>query len=155
MGTRSRGTDGYQVSRDRLPVLSMARAAAAITLWGTEITNGTARRRRSLCSSEARELLSNRRRVRLVGLYLSPPAPALVLSVDEKSRIQALDREQPVTWPKFQSHRGAFAPALSVLQLFERHHGLVGNVKREHANFQSYNFRVQSRERVEWQRGVE
>ena len=31
-----------------------------------------------------------------VGLYLSPPNRALVLSVDEKSQIQALDREQPV-----------------------------------------------------------
>jgi transposase len=31
----------------------------------------------------------------LVGLYLSPPEKALVLSVDEKSRIQALDRTQP------------------------------------------------------------
>jgi hypothetical protein len=29
-------------------------------------------------------------------LYLSPPNRALVLSVDEKSQIQALDREQPV-----------------------------------------------------------
>src|SRR3954467_9077963 len=28
--------------------------------------------------------------------YLSPPNRALVLSVDEKSQIQALDREQPV-----------------------------------------------------------
>jgi len=32
----------------------------------------------------------------IVGLYLSPPDRALVLSVDEKSQIQALDREQPV-----------------------------------------------------------
>ena len=32
----------------------------------------------------------------IVGLYLSPPTRALVLSVDEKSQIQALDREQPV-----------------------------------------------------------
>ena len=31
-----------------------------------------------------------------VGLYLSPPNRALVLCVDEKSQIQALDREQPV-----------------------------------------------------------
>lgn len=29
-------------------------------------------------------------------VYLSPPNRALVLSVDEKSQIQALDREQPV-----------------------------------------------------------
>ena len=32
----------------------------------------------------------------IVGLYLSPPNKALVLSVDEKSQIQALDRSQPV-----------------------------------------------------------
>ncbi len=32
----------------------------------------------------------------IVGLYVSPPDRALVLCVDEKSRIQALDREQPV-----------------------------------------------------------
>src|SRR5664279_4629931 len=31
----------------------------------------------------------------IVGLYLSPPEHALVLSVDEKSQIQALDRTQP------------------------------------------------------------
>ena len=31
----------------------------------------------------------------IVGLYVSPPAHALVLSVDEKSQIQALDRTQP------------------------------------------------------------
>ncbi len=32
----------------------------------------------------------------IIGLYLSPPTHAIVLSVDEKSQIQALDREQPV-----------------------------------------------------------
>ena len=31
----------------------------------------------------------------VVGLYLDPPANALVLAVDEKSQIQALDRTQP------------------------------------------------------------
>ena len=33
--------------------------------------------------------------VDIVGLYLDPPDKALVLSVDEKSQIQALDRTQP------------------------------------------------------------
>jgi transposase len=33
--------------------------------------------------------------VDVVGLYLNPPEHALVLSVDEKSQIQALDRTQP------------------------------------------------------------
>src|SRR5437870_6176478 len=32
----------------------------------------------------------------IVGLYLDPPDKALVLCVDEKSQIQALDRTQPV-----------------------------------------------------------
>lgn len=32
----------------------------------------------------------------MVGLYLDPPDKALVLCVDEKSQIQALDRSQPV-----------------------------------------------------------
>lgn len=31
----------------------------------------------------------------VVGLYVSPPAHAIILSVDEKSQIQALDRTQP------------------------------------------------------------
>ena len=32
----------------------------------------------------------------IVGLYLDPPENAIVLSVDEKTQIQALDRTQPV-----------------------------------------------------------
>ena len=32
----------------------------------------------------------------IVGLYLNPPQKALVLSLDEKSQIQALDRTQPI-----------------------------------------------------------
>jgi hypothetical protein len=32
----------------------------------------------------------------LVGLYLDPPAGAVVLSVDEKTQVQALDRTQPL-----------------------------------------------------------
>ena len=31
----------------------------------------------------------------IVGLYMNPPAEAIVLSIDEKSQIQALDRTQP------------------------------------------------------------
>ena len=45
----------------------------------------------------------------IVGLYLSPPNRALVLCVDEKSQIQALNRSQPVLpmmpgTPEFQTH---------------------------------------------------
>jgi len=32
----------------------------------------------------------------IVGLYLNPPDRALVLCVDEKAQIQALDRSQPL-----------------------------------------------------------
>ena len=32
----------------------------------------------------------------IVGLYLAPPAAAVVLCVDEKSGVQALDRTQPL-----------------------------------------------------------
>jgi len=32
----------------------------------------------------------------IVGLYMSPPDRAVVLCVDEKSQIQAQDREQPI-----------------------------------------------------------
>ena len=32
----------------------------------------------------------------MVGLYLSPPKKAIILSVDEKSQVQALDRTQPI-----------------------------------------------------------
>ena len=32
----------------------------------------------------------------IVGLYLNPPVKAMVLSVDEKSQIQALNRTEPI-----------------------------------------------------------
>ena len=58
---------------------------------------------RSGCSRTARRRSSCRPtryfidKVRdVVGLYLDPPEKALVLCVDEKSQIQALDRSQPV-----------------------------------------------------------
>lgn len=45
----------------------------------------------------------------IVGLYLNPPERALVLCVDEKSQIQALDRTTPLLplrpgWPERQTH---------------------------------------------------
>jgi len=45
----------------------------------------------------------------IVGLYLDPPENAIVLSVDEKSQIQALDRSQPILpirpgLPEHQAH---------------------------------------------------
>ena len=38
---------------------------------------------------------SPRSYIDIIGLYVDPPAHAVVLSVDEKSQIQALDRTQP------------------------------------------------------------
>ncbi len=42
----------------------------------------------------------------VVGLYVAPPAHAVVLSIDEKSQIQALDR----TSPAYQQRRAAPGP---------------------------------------------
>ena len=46
----------------------------------------------------------------VVGLYLNPPTNAIVLCVDEKSQIQALDRTQPIL-PCGQLRRGALVRA--------------------------------------------
>jgi transposase len=43
--------------------------------------------------------------VDIVGLYLNPPEKAMVLSVDEKSQIQALDRTQP-SLPMYPGRKG-------------------------------------------------
>ncbi len=48
----------------------------------------------------------------IVGLYLNPPDKALILSVDEKSQIQALDRTQPIL-PSAARPAGAPNPRLS------------------------------------------
>jgi transposase len=45
----------------------------------------------------------------VVGLYMNPPEKALVLCVDEKSQIQALDRTQPIL-PFTARHSGAPNP---------------------------------------------
>ena len=57
-----------------------------------------ARTRASAASGAAIQAFERSRLRRLrdvVGLYVDPPAHAIVLSVDEKSQIQALDRTQP------------------------------------------------------------
>ena len=48
--------------------------------------------------------------INVVGLYLDPPDNALVLSVDEKTQIQALDGTQPVL-PLKPGRRGTLTPA--------------------------------------------
>ena len=71
----------------------------------------------------------------IVGLYVDPPEKALVLSVDEKSQIQALDRTQPglplkkgragtmtmitsATAPRRCSPRSMWRPALSLANVW-------------------------------------
>jgi len=63
----------------------------------------------------------------IVGLYLNPPDKAIVLSVDEKSQIQALDRTQPVLplregLPERQTHdyrRHGTTTLFAALNVFE------------------------------------
>jgi len=50
-----------------------------------------------------------------LGLYVSPPEHAIVLCVDEKSQIQALDRSQPMLPMKPWSGRRAAATTTSAM----------------------------------------
>ena len=66
----------------------------------------------------------------IVGLYLSPPNRALVLCVDEKSQIQALDREQPVLpmmpgMPERQTHNYLRHGTTSLFAAFDIATGFV------------------------------
>jgi hypothetical protein len=59
----------------------------------------------------------------VVGLYLSPPEHAIVLCVDEKSQVQALDRTQPGLPLK----RGRAPDHDSRLQTLRRHDAIRGH----------------------------
>jgi hypothetical protein len=52
----------------------------------------------------------------IVGLYVDPPDHAIVLSVDEKSQIQALDRTQPGL-PMKRGRVGTMNPRLNKLAM--------------------------------------
>jgi transposase len=86
----------------------------------------------------------------IVGLYLHPPEAALVLCVDEKSQIQALDRTQPIL---------PMAPSLAERRTHDyRRHGItslfaafdvatgavIGEIHRQHrsAEFRSFLDRI-------------
>jgi transposase len=71
----------------------------------------------------------------VVGLYMSPPEHALVLAVDEKSQIQALDRTAPClpilpttparTWPPDKAAVFTLHIAQAVLVEWDIHRGLM------------------------------
>jgi transposase len=74
----------------------------------------------------------------VVGLYLDPPERALVLAVDEKSQIQALDRSQPVLpllpgTPERRSHDYVRHGTTSLFAALDVASGRVyGQLKRRH-----------------------
>jgi transposase len=74
----------------------------------------------------------------VVGLYLDPPEKALVLCVDEKSQIQALDRSQPVLpmvpgVPECRSHDYVRAGTTTLFAALEVATGkVIGSLNRRH-----------------------
>ncbi|GAA2774596.1 IS630-like element ISMsm2 family transposase [Streptomyces virens] len=74
----------------------------------------------------------------VVGLYLDPPEKALVLCVDEKSQIQALDRSQPVLpmvpgLPERRSHDYVRAGTTTLFAALEVATGkAIGSLHRRH-----------------------
>ncbi|MFE5914416.1 IS630 family transposase [Streptomyces wedmorensis] len=74
----------------------------------------------------------------VVGLYLDPPERALVLCVDEKSQIQALDRSQPVLpmmpgVPERRSHDYVRAGTTTLFAALEVATGkVIGSLHRRH-----------------------
>ena len=82
---------GYGAWNGRL--LAQALGVSADWVWATlRRHNISLQRRRSWCISTDPEF--TRKAADIVGLYLHPPENAVVLSVDEKPHIQALERAQ-------------------------------------------------------------
>lgn len=69
------------------------RAGVSLTVTAAGLDRLQPHRIRQFRLSKDPKLIDKLRDV--VGLYVDPPAHAVVLSVDEKSQIQALDRTQP------------------------------------------------------------
>jgi transposase len=82
----------------------------------------------------------------VVGLYLHPPANALVLCVDEKSQIQALERAQPILpltpgRPERQSHDYFRHGTTSLFAALDVATGrVIGSVKPRHRSRESLAF---------------
>ena len=82
----------------------------------------------------------------IVGLYLHPPAKALVLCVDEKSQIQALDRTQPLLplrpgRPERQTHdyvRHGTTTLFAALNVLEGH--VIGTCMPRHRHTEFLTF---------------
>ncbi|MER7111773.1 IS630 family transposase [Streptomyces sp. NPDC000229] len=84
----------------------------------------------------------------VVGLYLDPPEKALVLCVDEKSQIQALDRSQPVLpmmpgVPERRSHDYVRAGTTTLFAALDTATGkVIGSLHRRHRALEFKKFLV-------------
>lgn len=82
----------------------------------------------------------------IVGLYMNPPNRAVVLCVDEKSQIQALDRTQPVLplspgGPARRTHDYKRHGTTSLFAAFDVATGkVIGEVHRRHRSQESIKF---------------
>jgi transposase len=90
----------------------------------------------------------------VVGLYLDPPERAVVLCVDEKSQIQALDRFQPILpmltgTPERRSHDDVRHGTTSLFAALEVTTGMViGSLRRRHRATEFRKFLMQIDEEV-------
>jgi transposase len=96
----------------------------------------------------------------VVGLYLDPPERALVLCVDEKSQIQALDRSQPVLpmmpgMPERRTHDDVRNGTSSLFVALEVATGrVIGSVHRRHRAVEFKKFLVKLDKQVPAELGV-
>lgn len=79
----------------------------------------------------------------VVGLYLNPPENALVISIDEKTQIQALDRTQPelplrVGNPKRLTATYKRHGTVSLIAALAVHHGEITAKTMEHNNAENF-----------------
>ena len=84
----------------------------------------------------------------VVGLYLDPPEKAVVLSVDEKSQVQALDRSQPVLpmmpgMPEKRTHDYARNGITSLFAALDMASGkVIGALHRRHRSTEYRKFLI-------------
>jgi transposase len=82
----------------------------------------------------------------IVGLYMAPPERAIVLSVDEKSQVQALDRTQPLLpmspgYPERRSHDYVRNGTTSLFAALDVATGeVIGRCHRQHRHQEFLNF---------------